>query len=69
MRQIHCIVEEAQDFDYVPVSFVADSEHHEMTSLTAATSDMQHQKPWSDIVARADADDAGAGCQSLECAG
>lgn len=68
-RQIHCIVEETQDLDYLAVSFLADSEHDEMTPLTAVASDMQREKSWRNVVARADADDARAGSQRLQCAG
>ena len=42
-RQIHCVVEKAQDLDYLPVLVATNSKHYEMTAFTTMARDMQRE--------------------------
>ena len=42
-RQIHCVVEKAQDLDYLPVLVATNPKHYEMTAFTTIARDMQRE--------------------------
>ncbi len=48
-RDIHCVVQDAQDFDYLAVS---GSIENEMTSVTPAARDMEGAKAAENFIAR-----------------
>ena len=42
-RQIHCVVEQAQELDYLPVLAATNPKHYEMTASTSMARDMQRE--------------------------
>lgn len=50
-RQVHRVVQDAEDFDYLGLTLAPDTKHHEMTPLSAMPGDMQREESPCDVAA------------------
>lgn len=64
-RQIHRVVKESQDLNYLETMIAARPEHHEMTPFATLASDVQGIQTAGDVVACLRTDHCRAGAQRL----